>query len=304
MNADRQTMQRVDAKSAPALGASAAPRTQRQVVWRRLRRNRMAMLGGVIVVTLILVAIFAPVLARYDPTEMRLSDQFLPPSLDHPFGTDDFGRDILTRLLYGARISLQVGLVAVGIAAIVGSIVGMLAGYFGGWFDIISQRVIDVMLAFPDLLLALAIIAVLGPSLMNVMIAVGIGSVPTYARLMRGQVLSLKRKEYVEAARAIGAPTRRILFLHILPNALSPMIVLASLGIASSILSAAALSFIGMGAQPPTPEWGAMLSNGREFLREEWWIATFPGLAIAITVLGFNILGDGLRDALDPQARD
>lgn len=285
-----------------SLSAEYRPRTQRQIILRRLRSNRLAMLGAAIIGCLILISLLAPWISPDDPIEMRLQDQFLPPSLSHPLGTDDFGRDIMTRIFYGARISLRVGIVAVGIAAIAGSLIGLTAGYFGGWFDIASQRVIDVMLAFPELLLALAIIAVLGPSLTNVMVAVGIGSVPTYARLVRGQVMSLKQKEYVEAARAIGAPAPRILLLHILPNALSPIIVLMSLGIAGAILSAAALSFIGMGAQPPAPEWGAMLSNGREYLREEWWIATFPGLAIAITVFAFNILGDGLRDALDPQA--
>ena len=234
---------------------------------------------------------------------MDLSNRFHPPSLAHPFGTDDFGRDVFTRVLYGARISLQVGIIAVGIAGALGSLLGLLTGYLGGWVDAAGQWLVDVLLAFPGLLLALAIIAVLGPGLPNVMVAVGIGSMPAYARLMRGQVLSLKHDEFVEAARVIGCSSMRILFVHILPNTLSPVIVLASLGFAGSVLSAAALSFIGMGAQPPTPEWGAMLATGREYLRKEWWIATFPGMAIALTVLGFNLLGDGLRDALDPQGR-
>jgi peptide/nickel transport system permease protein len=233
---------------------------------------------------------------------MPLESQFMPPSRAHPFGTDDFGRDILSRIIYGARISLRVGIVAVGLSVVAGSLIGLLAGYYGGWVDLVSNWIVDVMLAFPGLLLALAMIAILGPSLTNVMIAVGIGSIPAYARLMRGQIMSLNRKEYVESARAIGASNGRILFRHLLPNALSPLIVLASLGVADAILAAAALSFIGLGAQPPTPEWGVMLNAGRTFLRDEWWIATFPGLAIAITVLGFNLLGDGLRDALDPRA--
>jgi peptide/nickel transport system permease protein len=284
----------------PRFGKEREARTQRAIVLRRLRGNRPAVAGAAVIGALVVVAAFAPLLAPYDPVGMALEDQFLPPSGEHPLGTDDFGRDILSRMIHGSRISLQVGLVAVGIAAIVGSVVGACAGYFGGWFDLLSGWAVDVMLAFPGLLLALGVVAVLGPGLLNVMIAVGIGSIPSYARLMRGQVLGLKGREYVEAARAVGAGHGSILFRHILPNALSPLIVLASLGIAGSILAAAALSFIGLGAQPPSPEWGAMLSSGREYLRHEWWITTFPGIAIAITVLGFNLLGDGLRDALDP----
>lgn len=285
----------------PELERRRRTRTQRALVWRRLRANRLAIVGACLVGLLLVTAIAAPLFAPEDPTAMPLENQFLPPSLAHPFGTDDFGRDILSRVIYGSRISLRVGIVAVGIAAVAGSAIGLLAGYYGGRFDMISQWVIEVMLAFPGLLLALGMIAVLGPSLTNVMIAVGVGAVPGYARLMRGQVLSLRRREFVEAAWAAGAGSGRILTRHILPNAFSPLIVLASLGIAEAILAAASLSFIGLGAQPPTPEWGAMLSAGRSYLRDEWWITTFPGVAIAVTVLGFNLLGDGLRDALDPR---
>lgn len=272
-------------------------------LWRRLSGHRSALLGGSIVATLLVVALVGPLLTPHDPVAMNLKNRFLPPSLAHPFGTDEFGRDVFTRVIYGARISLQVGIIAIGIAGTLGSLLGLLTGYVGGWLDAAGQWLVDVLLAFPGLLLALAIIAVLGPGLPNVMVAVGIGSMPAYARLMRGQVLSLKHDEFVEAARVIGCSSSRILFVHILPNTLSPIIVLASLGFAGAVLSAAALSFIGMGAQPPTPEWGAMLATGREYLRQEWWIATFPGIAIALTVLGFNLLGDGLRDALDPQGR-
>jgi peptide/nickel transport system permease protein len=268
---------------------------------RRLAANRLALVGAAIIGFLLLVALVGPSLVSEDPTTMELDKQFLPPSSEHLLGTDDFGRDMLSRIVNGARVSLKVGIVSVVIGAVAGSLLGMIGGYFGKWVDIVCLWLIDVMLAFPGLLLALAIVAVLGPSLTNVMIAVGIGSVPVYARLMRGQVLSLKRREYVESARASGAQAGRIIFLHILPNSMSPLIVLASLGIAGAILTGAALSFIGMGAQPPSPEWGAMLSSGREYLRHEWWIATFPGLALAITAFGFNLLGDGLRDALDPR---
>jgi len=275
-----------------------------QKIRNRILANRLGVVGGVILLFLLFIAAFGPWIAPHDPLEMVLSDQFLPPSREHWMGTDDFGRDILSRLIHGSRQSLMVGAVSVAIGAIVGITVGLLAGYFGGVFDMVSQRVIDVMLAFPDLLLALAIVAVLGPSLINVMIAVGIGSIPLYARLVRGQVLSLKKKEYVESAHASGALARRIIFVHILPNSLSPLIVVASLGFAGAVLSGAALSFIGMGAQPPSPEWGSMLSAGRSYLRHEWWIATFPGLALAITAFGFNLLGDGLRDAFDPRSLD
>jgi peptide/nickel transport system permease protein len=271
---------------------------------RRLVANRLAVVGACIVGTLIVVAIVGPLLVPQDPTAMALDQQFLPPSRDHVLGTDDFGRDILSRIVNGAHVSLQIGIISVVIGAVSGSLLGLVAGYFGGWVDLFSLWLVDVMLAFPGLLLALAIVAVLGPSLTNVMIAVGIGSVPYYARLMRGQVLSLKRLDYVESARASGARAGRVLFRHILPNSLSPLIVLASLAISGAILTGAALSFIGMGAQPPSPEWGAMLSSGREYLRHEWWIATFPGLALAITAFGFNLLGDGLRDALDPRGGD
>lgn len=282
--------------------ADRAAVSQRQLFFRRLKQSKQAIVGLVIIGLLILIAIFAPWLAPQSPTQQNLLDQFIPPSSAHWFGTDEFGRDILSRIIHGSRISLQVGMIAVGIAIVVGTAIGLLAGYYGGWFDMVSQRLIDVMLAFPGLLLALAIIAVLGTGIQNVMIAVGIGSIPSYARLVRAQVLSAKELDYVEAARAMGARDHRLLIKHIFPNVISSLIVLSSLGIAGAILSAAALSFIGLGAQPPMPEWGAMLSQGRDFLRDQWWITTFPGIFIAITVLGFNLVGDGLRDAFDPQS--
>lgn len=281
--------------------AERAARSQRQLFFNRLWKSRQAIVGLVIIGLLCLTALLAPVIAPFEPTRQNLLDQFIPPGSTHWFGTDEFGRDIFSRIIHGSRISLQVGMIAVGIAMVVGTLIGLLAGFYGGWFDMVSQRVIDVMLAFPGLLLALAIIAVLGTGIQNVMIAVGIGSIPSYARLVRAQVMSSKQREYVEAARAMGAKDHRLLIKHIFPNVISSLIVLGSLGVANAILSAAALSFIGLGAQPPMPEWGAMLSQGRDFLRDQWWITTFPGIFIAITVLGFNLVGDGLRDAFDPQ---
>lgn len=299
-----QNASRASSTALAAFESKRKVRNRYQQMSARLFANRLSVLGAVIILFLLLVAVFGPLFAPYDPLEMVLSDQFMPPSREHWMGTDDFGRDITSRLIYGSRQSLMVGVVSVAIGALVGMTVGLLAGYFGGAFDMLSQRFIDIMLAFPDLLLALAIVAVLGPSLVNVMIAVGVGSIPVYARLIRGQVLSLRQKEYVESAHASGARPGRIIFRHILPNSLSPLIVLASLGFAGAVLTGAALSFIGMGAQPPSPEWGSMLSSGRSYLRHEWWIATFPGLALALTAFGFNLLGDGLRDAFDPRGGD
>jgi len=271
---------------------------------RRIRVNRFATIGAAIVAVLVAIAVTAPLLAPFDPVAMAISNQFQPPSRIHPFGTDEFGRDILSRVLYGARLSLRVGVVATLLSLVAGTLIGLAAGFYGRWLDLGVQMGIDVMLAFPSLLLALAIIAILGTGLQNVMLALSIGGIPIYARLVRGQVLALREREYVEAARVVGANDARLLLRHILPNTVSPLIVFGSLDLAANILAAAGLSFIGLGAQPPTPEWGAMLSGGREFLRDAWWIATFPGIAIAVTVLGFNLLGDGLRDALDPRGLD
>lgn len=274
-----------------------------RLFWRSFSRNWGAIAGAAAILFLIAAAIFAPVLAPTDPAEMSVDDLLEGPNAGHWFGTDHYGRDILSRLLYGARLSLRTGLVAVAIAATSGSLLGLLAGYYGGTIDAIIMRVIDVQLAFPGILLAMAIVAVLGPSLINVMIAVGIGSVPTFARVVRGSVLSAKQLPYVLAARALGCRDAQLMFRHILPNTLSPIIILSSLSIASAILSASGLSFIGLGAQPPTPEWGSMLNTGRTYLRDAWWMSTFPGLAIMVTVMSINMIGDGLRDALDPRLR-
>lgn len=233
-----------------------------------------------------------------------MTDPLAAPSATHPFGTDQYGRDVLTRIIHGAHFSLSIGLISVGIGVTLGGALGLLAGYAGPWTDNIVMRLIDVQLAFPSILLAMGIVSVLGPSLENAMIAVGISSIPSYARVMRGSVLSTKELTFVEAARCVGSRHHQIMIRHILPNVVAPMIVLASLGMASAILTASGLSFIGLGAQAPTPEWGAILNDGRQYFSRAWWITTFPGLAIMIAVLAMNLIGDGLRDALDPRLRD
>lgn len=274
-------------------------------LWReafgRLLRNPGTLTGLVLLAVLVLVALSAPVITSYDPVALAPRDRLQAPSTTHFFGTDTFGRDVFTRVVYGGRISLQIGFIAVAIASLLGVTFGLLAGYYGGVVDNLIMRLIDVMLAFPGILLALAIVAILGPNLVNAMIAVGISAAPTYARVVRGAVLQTKEQAYVEAIIQGGARTWRILLLHILPNILGPIVVIATLGVANAIIAGAALSFLGLGAEPPTPEWGLMLSDGRSYLRHAWWITTFPGLAIMITVLSINLIGDGLRDALDPR---
>ncbi|MBV7332410.1 ABC transporter permease [Chloroflexi bacterium TSY] len=273
-----------------------------RIALRQLMRNRAAVVGMAIIILLIVIAILAPLIAPYDPIKQS-RDNLAPPSITHLMGTDLVGRDIFSRILHGARLSLLVGLISVGIGAISGVLLGLLAGYYGSWLDMLEMRLIDILLAFPGLLLALSIITILGPSLVNLMIAVGISSIPEYARLVRGAVLSAKENVYVDAAHVVGCKGTRVMFQHILPNVVASVIVLATLGVGRAILLGAALSFLGLGAQPPTPEWGAMLSSGRDYLRRAWWVTTFPGMAITITVLAVNMLGDGLRDALDPRLR-
>jgi ABC-type dipeptide/oligopeptide/nickel transport system permease subunit len=251
----------------------------------------------------LLCALFAPILSPYDPTAQELEIRRQPPSPEHIFGLDDLGRDILSRIIYGARLSLRVGVLSVSFAIVIGTLLGAVSGYWGGWADNLVMRFMDIMLAFPALLLAIAIVAILGPGLMNMLVAIAIVSIPTYARLVRAQVLSAKEQDYVLAARAIGVSPVRMLFKCILPNCITPIIVQGTLGIATAILDAAGLSFLGLGAQPPTPEWGAMLGEGRFSLFTAPHIIVFPGIAIMLTVLGFNLLGDGLRDALDPRLR-
>ncbi len=273
------------------------------LAWRRLWRKPGAVLGAALVAAFTALALFAPVVAPYSPMEMDFRAVQQPPSLAHPFGTDDLGRDVFSRVAYGARISLQVGLIAVGIAAVIGTAMGLIAALAGGWLDGVIMRSVDVMLAFPGILLALAVVAVLGPGLANMMIAVGVSAIPVYARTVRGTTLSVMELDYVVAARSLGAGHVRVALRYVLPNVSAPIIVLATIGIATSILSAAGLSYLGLGAQPPTPEWGSMLSDARAYLRTGWWMAVFPGLAIMIVVMAFNLLGDGLRDVLDPRTR-
>jgi peptide/nickel transport system permease protein len=275
----------------------------RREVARRLARKPIAIVGGALLFVMVVAAIFAASLAPYEPDAQGVGDPFEPPSARFPMGTDQFGRDVLSRVLYGGRISLQIGLVAVAIGGSVGLVLGCLAGYASGWADEIVMRFIDIMLAFPGILLAIAVVTMLGPSLYNLMIAVGIGSIPTFARVVRASVLDAKERDYVAAARVIGVADLAIILRHILPNILAPFIVLATLDVATAILSGTALSYLGLGAKPPTPEWGLMLSDGRNFIRHAWWVGTFPGLAITVTVIGINLLGDGLRDALDPRLR-
>jgi peptide/nickel transport system permease protein len=269
----------------------------------RLSRNPGSIVGVIILLILIIMAFSAPLITRYDPIALTPKDRLKPPSALHIMGTDAFGRDMFTRIIYGGQISLRVGIISVFIALLIGVPMGLVAGYYGGRLDNIIMRLVDIMLAFPGILLALVIIAILGPSLLNVMVAVGISSVPTYARVTRGSVLKTKEEMFIEAATLMGCSTRRILMLHILPNILGPLVVVSTLGVAGAIISGAALSFLGLGATPPTPEWGLLLSDGRNYLRYAWWISTFPGLAIMLTVLSINLVGDGLRDALDPKMK-
>ena len=276
----------------------------------QLWRNKTAVAGMLLVSLFIITAIFAPVLSPHDPNETALYDQLKPPlwhengTTKNILGTDDLGRDLLSRLIFGARVSLVVSLFSVGLAFSLGTFFGSVAGYYKGTLDSIIMRVMDIILAFPYLLLAIVVVAYLGPSLQNAMMAIGITYVPRFARIVRGSVLEECEKDYVTAARAIGARDLRIIFLAILPNCLGPLIVLTTLSFASAILDAAALSFLGLGAQPPTPEWGAMIARSRSLILRASWVMTFPGIAILLAVLGFNLFGDGLRDALDPRLRD
>lgn len=285
--------------------AERAPRSLLRDASRRLFRSWNGRVGMLIIGITLLIGVLAPVVNPYDPTvDSNLAEARFDPSFDHPFGTDRLGRDVFRRVVHGTRISLTIGFVVVFFTSVTGTVLGLVAGYFGKALDTVIMRVMDILLAFPSILLAIAIVAVRGPGVINTILAVAIVGVPGYARVMRSMVLSLRERDYVDAARMIGVSDSRIMFLHILPNSLSPLIVQMTLGVGGAILFAAALGFLGLGVQPPQPEWGAMISDGIPFLRQSPHLVFFPGMAIMLTVLGFNLLGDGLRDALDPQLRD
>jgi len=277
--------------------------SQLKEIWRRFRKNKTAMAGFIVIVILILTAVFADVIAPEGLDDQDLQRTFQPPSLQNLMGTDNLGRDVFSRIVYGSRTSLQIGFIVVGLSLVVGVFLGSIAGYYGDKLDNIIMRGIDILLAIPSILLAIAIVSALGPGLINVMIAVGISAVPGYARVVRAAVLTIREQEFIEAARAIGGNDFRIITRHILPNCMAPVIVQSTLGMAGAILSAAGLSFIGLGVMPPSPEWGFMLSVGRRFIRDQAYLSIFPGLTIVIVVLALNMLGDGLRDALDPKLK-
>ena len=272
--------------------------------WRSFKKSKSALVGAGIVVFFVLLAIIGPIIAPFGMNDQNLANRLLAPSRDHWFGTDDLGRDIFSRILFGARLSIWVGFASVIMSVVVGTFLGIIAGFYGRWVDTIISRIFDIMLAFPSILLAIAIVSILGPSLTNALIAIAIINVPTFGRLVRSKVLSVKQEEYILAAKAIGMKNTRILWRHILPNSMTPVIVQGTLAIATAILECAALGFLGLGAEPPAAEWGKMLSDSRGYLTNAPWALFFPGLAIMLTVIGFNLMGDGLRDALDPKMKN
>ena len=294
------------AQTASAVGVLAAPRRVTQeagarAFFRRVRRTRLAVVGLAIIATVVGCALLAPVISPYDPVRQRLTEALQGPSAAHLLGTDENGRDVLARVIYGSRVSLQAGVISVSLALVVGVTLGLVSGYFRGWVDDLVMRAMDALLSFPALVLALAITAALGPGLRNAMIAIGVVYTPIYARLTRGQVLSVREREYIEAARASGAGHVRIMARHVFPNVIAPLIVQASLSVALAILAEASLSFLGLGVQPPEPSWGSMVNTGKNYLDQAPWMSFAPGAAILLTVMGFNFLGDAIRDALDPR---
>lgn len=270
-------------------------------MWQKLKNNKLAISGLMIIAILAAIAIFAPTIASYEPTRQNIMERLQKPSPQHFLGTDELGRDVFSRILYGTRISLSVGFIAVGISVIIGVFLGALAGFYGRWIDSLIMRFVDIMFCFPSFFLILMIIAVLGPNIYNVMLIIGITSWPGIARLVRSEILSIKEREYVYAAKAIGASDLRIIFKHILPNALAPVLVTATLGIADAILVESGLSFLGLGVQPPMPSWGNILTSGKDYIESAWWLTLFPGLAILITILSYNLVGEGLREVIDPK---
>ena len=273
------------------------------VFWQNLKRNRLALAGGCVVGLLFVVSLLAPLLVPFDPNGINAWQVLSPPSWQHWFGTDELGRDVLSRVIYGARISLKVGFVAIGIAVAIGTLVGLVSGYYSGIVDIALMRFVDIMLCFPAFFLILAVIAIREPSIWNIMIVIGLTGWMGVARLVRAETLSIREMDYIMAARCIGCSNFRIIFRHILPNAISPVLVAATLGVAGAILTESALSFLGIGVLPPTPSWGNILTSGKDYIEFAWWLSLFPGLAILVTVLAYNLLGEGIRDALDPRVK-
>ena len=278
-----------------------ATRTPREMYLKRFRTSPLCIIGSFLLALLFFLAAFGPALAPHDPILVNTVDRFTAPGSTYFFGTDEFGRDIFSRVLAGARIAVQVGMVSVVVAFLGGIVLGLISGYYGGWVDTVMSRLLEIWLSFPDILFVIAVVAILGPSLNTVILALGFLSIPAYARIVRGSVLSAREETYVEAARSVGVSNTRIMMRHILPNVVAPLIILSSMRFGSALLTGAGLSFIGLGAQPPEPEWGAILSGGRMYMYQAPWITVFPGLAIALFVLGVNMLGDGLRDVLDPR---
>lgn len=279
-------------------------RTTFEQFWRRFKRNRPAIAGGLIVLAVFVIALFAPMLSPYDPAYIDVEKILTGPTQAHPLGTDELGRDIVSRMIWGSRISLLVGFVAVGISILIGILIGAAAGYYRGWIDDVLMQFVDIMLSIPTFFLILAVIALVEPSIWNIMIVIGVTSWMGVARLVRGQFLALNEMDYVTAARALGAKDARMIFFHILPNAMSPVYVSAVLGVAGAILVESSLSFLGLGVQPPVPSWGSIITGGKDTIDIAWWITLFPGLAILITVLGYNLLGEGLQDALNPRLKE
>jgi peptide/nickel transport system permease protein len=271
--------------------------------FRRLKKDKVAVSGALLVILFFFLSFFAPLLAPYDPGEINLKEVLMPPTFNHPMGTDQLGRDVFSRVLWGARISLKVGFVAVGISTLIGTLLGSIAGYYRGWIDSFIMRLVDVMLCFPTFFLILAVIAFLEPSIWNIMVVIGLTGWMGVARLVRAEFLSLRESEFVLAAKALGSSDVRIIFLHILPNALAPVLVSATLGISGAIITESALSFLGMGVQPPVPSWGNILTEGKDNIEIAWWLSFYPGIAILAAVLAYNLLGEGLRDALDPRLK-
>jgi len=272
-----------------------------KIIWRRFKRNSLASAGAAVILSLIFIAVLAPLVAPYSPTEIDIDNTLAPPSLAHPFGTDELGRDVLSRMVYGTRVSLSVGIVAMGIAVAIGIVVGSLAGFYGRKVDAVLMRFVDMMLAFPSFVLILAVIAIVEPSIYTIMAVIGITGWMDVARLVRAEFLTLKERDFVQASRSVGSGNIRIIFREILPNALSPVFVAATFGVAGAILVESGLSFLGIGVQPPAPSWGNILTSGKDNIEIAWWLSLFPGLAILVTVLSYNLVGEGLRDALDPR---